>query len=145
MRFENEFEFLSNFSKSEIVLDGIIYPTVEHFFQAMKTKDPIQRAEIAAAPTPGKAKRLGRHVQLRSDWEKVKFEVMRIGLCLKFKDPTLREKLLATGDEQLVEETTWHDREWGICVCDRCQGQGKNMLGHLLMETRQEIRDELGN
>ena len=41
MRFENEFEFLSNFSKSEIILNGIIYPTVEHFFQAMKTKDPI--------------------------------------------------------------------------------------------------------
>ena len=86
MRFENEFEFLSNFSESEIILDGIIYPTVEHFFQAMKTKDPIQRAEIAAAPTPGKAKRLGRQVQLRSDWEEVKDQCMLDALRLKFAD-----------------------------------------------------------
>ena len=103
MRFENEFEFLSNFSKSEIILDGIIYPTVEHFFQAMKTKDPIQRAEIAAAPTPGKAKRLGRHVQLRSDWEEVKDQCMLDALRLKFADEDLGYKLQETGDKWLEE------------------------------------------
>lgn len=142
MRFENEFEFLSNFSKSEIALDGIIYPTVEHFFQAMKTKDPIQRAEIAAAPTPGKAKRLGRQVQLRSDWEEVKVDVMRQGLRLKFQDPKLRTMLLATGDKELVEGNTWHDRTWGRCICEKCGGQGENLLGQLLMELREEIRNE---
>lgn len=142
MRFENEFEFLSNFSKSEIILDGIIYPTVEHFFQAMKTKDPIQRAEIAAAPTPGKAKRLGRHVQLRSDWEEVKVDVMRQGLRLKFQDSKLRTMLLATGDKELVEGNTWHDRTWGRCICEKCGGQGENLLGQLLMELREEIRNE---
>lgn len=142
MRFENEFEFLSNFSKSEIILDGIIYPTVEHFFQAMKTKDPIQRAEIAAAPTPGKAKRLGRHVQLRSDWEEVKVDVMCQGLHLKFQDPKLRTMLLATGDKELVEGNTWHDRTWGRCICEKCGGQGENLLGQLLMELREEIRNE---
>ena len=142
MRFENEFEFLSNFSKSEIILDGIIYPTVEHFFQAMKTKDPIRRAEIAAAPTPGKAKRLGRHVQLRSDWEEVKVDVMRQGLRLKFQDPKLRTMLLATGDKELVEGNTWHDRTWGRCICEKCGGQGENLLGQLLMELREEIRNE---
>ena len=142
MRYENEFEFLSNFSKSEIILNGIIYPTVEHFFQAMKTKDPIQRAEIAAAPTPGKAKRLGRHVQLRSDWEEVKVDVMRQGLRLKFQDPKLRTMLLATGDKELVEGNTWHDRTWGRCICEKCGGRGENLLGKLLMELREEIHNE---
>ena len=101
MRFENEFEFLSNFSKSEIILDDIIYPTVEHFFPAMKPKDPIPRAEIAAPPTPGKAKRLGRHVQLRSDWEEVKDQCMLDALRLKFTDEDLGYKLQETGDKWL--------------------------------------------
>lgn len=143
MRFENEFEFLSNFSKSEIILDGIIYPTVEHFFQAMKTKDPIQRAEIAAAPTPGKAKRLGRHVQLRSDWEEVKEQIMEDGLRLKFADPELKAKLLATGDKYLEEGNTWHDNYWGVCYCIDCQDiMGKNHLGKLLMKLRSEFMEE---
>ena len=143
MRFENEFEFLSNFSKSEIILDGIIYPTVEHFFQAMKTKDPIQRAEIAAAPTPGKAKRLGRHVQLRSDWEEVKEQIMEDGLRLKFADPELKAKLLATGDKYLEEGNTWHDNYWGVCYCIDCQDiMGKNHLGKLLMKLRTEFMEE---
>ena len=143
MRFENEFEFLSNFSKSEIILDGIIYPTVEHFFQAMKTKDPIQRAEIAAAPTPGKAKRLGRQVQLRSDWEEIKEQVMEDGLRLKFADPELKAKLLATGDKYLEEGNTWHDNYWGVCYCVNCQDiMGKNHLGKLLMKLRTEFMEE---
>lgn len=143
MRFENEFEFLSNFSKSEIILDGIIYPTVEHFFQAMKTEDPIQRAEIAAAPTPGKAKRLGRKVQLRSDWEEVKEQIMENGLRLKFADPELKAKLLATGDKYLEEGNTWHDNYWGVCYCIDCQDiMGKNHLGKLLMKLRTEFMEE---
>ena len=140
MRFENEFEFLSNFSKSEIVLDGIIYPTVEHSFQAMKTKDPIQRAEIAAAPTPGKAKRLGRHVQLRSDWEKVKDQCMLDALRLKFADEDLGYKLQETGDKWLEEGNDWHDNYWGVCHCIKCQDiMGKNHLGKLLMKVRKEM------
>lgn len=140
MRFENEFEFLSNFSKSEIVLDGIIYPTVEHFFQAMKTEDPIQRAEIAAAPTPGKAKRLGRHVQLRSDWEEVKDQCMLDALRLKFADEDLSHKLQETGDKWLEEGNDWHDNYWGVCHCIKCQDiMGKNHLGKLLMKVREEM------
>lgn len=67
---------------------------------------------------------------------------MEDGLRLKFTDPELKSKLLATGDEELVEGNTWHDRTWGRCVCSKCGGQGQNLLGQLLMELREEIKKE---
>ena len=87
---------------------------------------------------------MGRHVTLRPDWEEVKVDVMREGLRHKFKNPSLRAKLLATGNEELMEGNTWHDNTWGNCVCQKCQNiPGRNMLGMLLMELRQEILYEV--
>ena len=85
---------------------------------------------------------MGRHATLRPDWEEVKVDVMREGLRKKFAIPELRAMLLATGDEELIAGNTWHDRTWGRCVCDKCGGQGQNLLGQLLMELRTEIRYE---
>ena len=99
-----EYGFLSNFYSSPIEYKGIKYPTVEHMFQALKSLNPMERMEIAAAATPGKAKRLGRRVSLRSDWEEIKIDVMRTALQLKFSDPVLRKKLIAT-ISSLAEET----------------------------------------
>ena len=77
---------------------------------------------------------------LRKDWEEVKTDVMRDGLRLKFQDPTLRAKLLATGDEELIEGNTWHDNTWGACCCPECAKKKKeNRLGKLLMQVRSEI------
>jgi ribA/ribD-fused uncharacterized protein len=135
--------FLSNFAASPVVLDGETYPTVEHAFQAAKTFDPEQRQLIRDAPTPASAKRLGRSasVDLRADWEQVKFEIMRGLLQQKFADPDLRQALLATGDAELIEGNTWHDRTWGrVLVKD--QWIGKNWLGELLMAVRSEAKDE---
>lgn len=142
--FDGEFAFLSNFHTSPIAdEDGIIYPTVEHYFQAMKTLDKTQRFNIAIQPTPGKAKRLGRQVELRKDWEQVKEQVMYEALTKKFSDPILRELLLNTGDAWLEEGNTWHDNYWGICQCIKCQDtMGKNKLGKLLMQLREEIRND---
>ena len=95
--FDGEYAFLSNFYEAPVEKGGIIYPTNEHFFQAMKTLDNEKRKEIAAASTPGQAKRMGRTVKLRPDWEQSKYQIMKEGLTLKFfthKD--LAEKLLAT-------------------------------------------------
>lgn len=134
--FDGEYAFLSNFYESPIEKDGIIYPTNEHFFQAMKTLDNEERKRIAAAETPGKAKRMGRSVKLRPDWEQSKFQIMKEGLALKFlchKD--LAEKLVATGDAQLIEGNWWGDTTWGVC-----NGVGKNHLGKLLMEIRGDLR-----
>ena len=144
--FDNEYAFLSNFYESPFEVDGITYPTVEHFFQAMKSKDIEGRKKIAAAPTPGKAKRLGRTIELRKDWEEIKVAVMKFGLAQKFRIPELREKLLATGNEELIEGNFWHDNTWGNCLCADCQDiPGRNMLGMLLMELRTKIRYEEAN
>ena len=144
--FDNEYAFLSNFYESPFEVDGITYPTVEHFFQAMKSKDVEGRKKIAAAPTPGKAKRLGRTIELRKDWEEIKVAVMKFGLAQKFRIPELREKLLATGNEELIEGNFHHDNTWGNCLCADCQDiPGRNMLGMLLMELRTKIRYEEAN
>lgn len=143
--FDKEWAFLSNFYESEIEFEGITYPTNEHFFQAMKTLDLDERRRIANALTPGQAKRMGRRVTLRPDWEEVKEDVMFLGLCLKFADDQLADWLLETGDEELVEGTTWHDNEWGNCTCQKCKNvPGKNKLGKLLMKVRGMIKEERG-
>lgn len=106
----------------------------------MKTLDIKQRKWIAEAPTPGEAKRRGRSVKLRPDWEEVKEEVMLEGLRLKFRIPEFREGLRATQSAILIEGTTWHDNEWGNCTCEKCKDiPGKNKLGKLLMKVRSEL------
>lgn len=141
VEFDGQYDFLSNFYHSPFSHEGIVYPTNEHFFQAMKTLDIDTRKAIAAAPTPGAAKRMGRHVPLRPDWEKVKVYYMELGLRLKFANKTLAEKLIATGDEELVEGNWWHDNTWGNCHCPQCSRiGGRNLLGMLLMELRKELQ-----
>ncbi len=143
--FDGHWAFLSNFYWHEVEFEGITYPTNEHFFQAMKTLDVDERRAIANCRTPGQAKRMGRRVALRSDWEKVKEDVMFEGLCLKFSDEQLADWLLETGDEYLEEGTTWHDNEWGNCSCSKCKNiVGKNKLGKLLMRVRELVKEERG-
>ena len=137
--FDGKWAFLSNFYWNEIEHEGIVYPTNEHFFQAMKTLDNNERRAIANCLTPGRAKRMGRRVALRSDWESVKEDVMLEGLCLKFADEQLANWLLETGDEELVEGNDWSDTFWGVC-----DGVGENKLGKLLMRVRDMIKEERG-
>lgn len=135
--FDGEYAFLSNFYPSPITdEDYITYPTVEHYFQAMKTLDKDERFNIAIQVTPGKAKRLGRKLDLRSDWEFIKDSIMEEALRIKFSNPELRKALLNTRDEYLEEGNTWGDQYWGVC-----NGVGKNRLGKLLMKIRQEIKE----
>jgi ribA/ribD-fused uncharacterized protein len=131
--FEGEFRFLSNYSYSPITIEKQLYPTVEHAFAACKTLDITMKMAIANAPTPGKAKALGRKVLLRKNWDSIKFAVMEYLIILKFKDPDLRSKLLATGDRELIEGNTWGDKIWGI---DLKTGIGDNNLGKILMKVR---------
>jgi len=135
-RFTGEFAFLSNFYDSPITLNGFHYRTVEHAFQAMKTKNSSERERIRRASTPGLAKRLGRQVTLRRGWDEMKIAVMRDLLRLKFSVGTeLAEWLCNTGDAELIEGNYWGDTFWGVC-----EGEGENMLGKLLMEIRDELQ-----
>ncbi len=140
--FRGEHGFLSNFSKSPIEYEGEVYPTLEHAFQAAKTRDPEERARIRKTANPVVAKRIGRKVSLRGDWEEVKGEVMFALLRQKFGIPALREKLLATGEEELVEGNRWHDKYWGRCSCEKCGGAGQNELGKALMLVRKELSEK---
>jgi N-glycosidase YbiA len=133
--FGGKYRFLSNFYTAEVVFEGRVYPSTEHAFQAAKTLDLAERAIIAAEPSPGRAKRLGRGVSLRSDWEDIKIDVMRAVVRDKFsRHPYLAAKLLETGDQMLVEGNRWGDRFWGVTP----KG-GKNWLGRILMEVRDEL------
>ena len=114
--------------------------TLEHYFQAAKTLDPTTRKAILSAPTPARAKQLGKRVTLRPHWDAMRVNVMCTLLRRKFADPELGAMLLATSDRYLIEGNTWHDTFWGVCYCSRCDAQGENWLGRLLMERRAKLR-----
>jgi len=147
--FNNKYDFLSNFYACSTEYDGIWYPTSEHAFQAAKTLDQDLRLFIKAAPTPGEAKRRGRSVVLRSDWEQVKDQVMYEIVKNKFKNPDMRQRLIATineGYDGFCEDNWWHDNYWGNCQCEKCQGiKGQNHLGKILMQVAHEIIGEIIN
>jgi N-glycosidase YbiA len=132
----------SNFQPARVRDElGIEYPTLEHYFQAAKTLDPAERRTVAALATPGRAKRAGRTLTLRPDWESVKRDVMLAGLKQKFTPGSEHaHNLLATGDEPITELNYWHDRYWGICACPTCGETGENHLGRLLERVRTELR-----
>jgi N-glycosidase YbiA len=138
----DEWGWLSNFSPHGVDLDGAWWPTVEHYFQAAKfvETDPAHAAAIRGVANPRDAARMGRDRghPLRSDWEAVKEDVMRRAVRSKIvKHPELREKLLATGEEEIVEVSP-SDYYWGAGQ----DGSGQNRLGHILMEVRTELRAE---
>lgn len=139
-KFEGEYEFLSNFARCSVVYTGNIYPTVEHTYQAAKSLDKSIQKSFTTLPTPGKAKKLGRQIELRPDWEQVKDNIMKNLLRQKFSHEHFKSQLLATGNTQLVEGNTWNDTYWGVC-----NGKGLNMLGTLLMEVRSELIEEISN
>lgn len=137
--FSGEYRFLSNFWPSPLLVQGIVYPTVEHAFQAMKSLDKAERARIAHLEMPGKAKRAGREVTLREDWEQVKVSVMRALVRQKFAAAPLARALVATGDSPLIEGNHWGDRFWGVSG-----GEGTNWLGRILEDRRARLVGHLG-
>lgn len=137
-RFVEDFAFLSNFYPSTFRYEGKTYRTVEHAYQAYKTLDESERQIIRNAKSAGEAKKLGRSVTLRKDWDSIKVDVMRCLIKLKFENPLLREMLIATGNSELIESNYWNDKFWGVC-----RGQGENWLGRILTEQRNEIIAEI--
>lgn len=138
-RFREKYAFLSNFHPSQVGMDGLIYPTVEHAYQAAKTLNPGLRTAIRTAGTPGYAKQMGRAVKLREDWESVKLDVMLDLLRRKFSHDDFRKQLLATGDATLIEGNDWGDHFWGMSGYHPNR-KGLNHLGRLLMQVRSELR-----
>lgn len=135
-KFRGDYAFLSNFYvPAQVTLDGHMYVSVEHAYQAAKTVDEHERRRIREALTPGVAKRMGKKVIMRPDWEEIKETVM-LDLCRqKFANNPLRTLLLKTKGQDLVEGNEWGDVFWGVC-----NGVGENKLGKILMQIRDEIQ-----
>lgn len=133
--FREEYYFLSNFYHVDVEYDGIVYKNTEAAFQAQKVLDDNEKL-LFSDLYPREAKKLGRRVKLRKDWNDVKDNYMYEICKAKFtQHDDLAEKLLETGDEELVEGNTWNDTYWGVC-----NGKGKNQLGKTLMRIREELR-----
>ena len=135
-RFKDEYFFLSNFYEAPVTYCGITYKNNEAAFQAQKCKSRDEQMRFANL-SPAEAKKLGRRVELRKDWEDVKISVMREIVSVKFdQNPDLSKKLIETGDEYLEEGNDWGDRIWGTV-----DGKGANNLGRILMEERERQKE----
>lgn len=133
--FRDDYFFLSNFFLCNITIGGITYGSAEAAFQAQKVLDDEEKKRFIDI-TPLQAKRLGKKVELRKDWEEVKVNIMKeVVRCKFFQNLNLAEKLLQTGDAELIEGNKWRDYFWGMC-----NGKGKNNLGKILMEVREEVK-----
>lgn len=135
--FFNDYRWLSNFWQCKITYEGLTYSSVENAYQAAKTVIQEERLPFLNVHAV-RAKRLGKKLTLRPDWENVKLDVMLDLLRLKFAHEELKKKLLDTGEEYLEETNNWYDFYWGVC-----NGNGENHLGRLLMQVREELKNEL--
>jgi ribA/ribD-fused uncharacterized protein len=143
--FRGRWFFLSNFSECKIEFQGIAYPTVEHYYVAMKSNSDQMingkyytsadfREMIAKIKEPAIVKKIGQQIKVRKDWSEKKLEFMNFAIREKFKDENLAEKLKSTGNSLLVENNLWKDTFWGVF-----NGKGENHLGKILMKVRDEI------
>ena len=137
--FKGENAFLSNFYDAPVCYDGITYKNSEAAFQAQKTENREDRFAFADLSARD-AKKLGRSTKLRKDWSDMRVYIMSEIVHAKFEqNPDLAEKLLATGNDALIEGNTWNDKFWGV---DSRTGEGQNMLGNVLMGVRTTLRRE---
>jgi ribA/ribD-fused uncharacterized protein len=133
-------EPLSSFSRHDFELEGQFWPSVEHYFQGMKFENPADREKVRLAAHPAKAQRLGRSRfrKLRRDWSKLRRVIMTRALYTKCRThPEVAERLLATGNVKLVENSQY-DYFWG---CGR-DHRGYNTYGQVLMDVRTKLREE---
>ena len=136
-QFRGKYYFLSNFYPATVTYDGLTYQNSEAAFQAQKCVS-FSEKEPFTKMLPDEAKKEGRFVHLRDDWEDVKYSVMEEIVRAKFyQNPDIRERLLKTGDAYLEEGNFWGDRTWGVV-----NGNGKNWLGEILMKIREELKKE---
>ena len=132
----NKHGWLSNFSEHPVMIDEIEYPTVEHYYQCEKCTDNGDYKWVFMSASPGQAKRRGKSVSIRPDWDSVKTDIMKKALEAKItQHPHLRRLLLETGTEDLVEDSPY-DWYWG---CGK-NGTGQNVMGHLWMTIRESLK-----
>ena len=137
-RFRGDYGFLSNFWEVPVTYQGLTYGSNEAAFQAQKCMTEEEKLPFTRM-RPSEAKKTGRRVALRPDWEKVKVGIMEEIVRAKFtQNEDLKWRLIGTGDADLEEGNTWHDTCWGV---DAKTGEGRNHLGKILMKIRAELAE----
>lgn len=140
-KFTGEHEFLSNFYKRPFIYFNDCFISSEHAYQASKAVNLEDRERIKNASTPREARKIGRQInKIVDNWDDIKVEIMYDILRSKFSEIDLANSLIATGNKYLIEGNTWNDTFWG---CEPVENQwiGKNMLGILLMDLRDELQE----
>lgn len=143
VKFYNQwYDCLNPFSSHAVELDGIVYPTAEHAYQAAKCTDPKGKSEIIAARSPLLAKELSnkKYSQAkRADWEEVKIEIMEAIFKAKLDQHSeVREALIQSGGDEIVEDSPV-DTFWG----GGSDGKGRNEMGKIWMRLRDGLRSEM--
>ena len=137
--FRGAYGFLSNMHPAAFEWDGRVYRCSEAAFQSAKCLDPFERERFSSM-NGVTAKREGKKVLLRRDWEEMKVQLMKEIVTAKFaQNSDLLQQLIDTGSAELTEGNLWHDTFWGV---DMKTGKGENHLGQILMEVRKELGGE---
>ena len=132
--FRNKYFFLSSMYPCKIDFGDITYPSVENAFQAAKTTK-LDDKFIIAKLKPSESKYYGRNrIKMRNDWNDIKLDIMYQLVKIKFSDPVLKQLLIDTAGEDIIEDNNWGDTFWGVCG-----GIGQNQLGKILMKVRTEL------
>lgn len=132
--FTGKYAFLSNFYPCTIEYEGLVYQSTEAAYQSAKTLHVIQREKFTGY-SPSMAKKMGKLLPLRPDWDNVKQSIMYNICMIKFSKEPLKTKLLETGDAYLEETNWWNDTYWGVC-----NDRGLNTLGRILMKIRYNLK-----
>lgn len=133
MKFRDEYAFLSNMYYTKIPYEGLIYPSVENAYQASKCINEKDKISFQTY-TPVEAKRAGKKVQMKEDFNDNRIKIMQELIDIKFINNTNLAQRLTSITEPIIEENTWNDTFWGIC-----NGIGENNLGKCLENTKQKI------
>ncbi|HVU59303.1 MAG TPA: NADAR family protein [Candidatus Saccharimonadales bacterium] len=146
--FRGEHFFLSNmypFKNGITTPDGVIVHTSEQLYLPARLVHKEDRLAVEEAPSGFRAKRISRQLQnaghpIRPGWDMVRVPIMRDCILVKFAaNIALRDQLLATANEELIEGNRWGDIFWGVSPPPP-DGTGENMLGRLLMDAREGFR-----
>lgn len=135
--FSGNHRWLSNFYPVDIEWEDYIYPSVEHAYQAQKNDSPEWKVLCSDKRPPGYIKKMSRSIDIRGDWDLIKVKTMESLLDLKFNKEPFQSLLLGTGSEEIQEGNYWRDTFWGV---DLNTGKGKNVLGHLIMNIRGDLK-----
>lgn len=134
--FRGKYNFLSNMFNCNITIDNNVFTNAEAYFQSLKCRNLDDVAKFVGIEG-SKAKQLGKKIDLIDNWNDIRYETMVKVLFAKFnQNEELKQQLIDTYPNELVEGNHWHDNYWGVCSCDKCSGKGQNSLGIALMQVR---------